>query len=763
MLLSDAAYLFTIQPSSLIYHLILILLLALTASIAFLFYRRTQNLLAQRWLRASSILLVLQLIVFLVEALSWSLGLQVELILPYLDRAASVLGIVVFAWALLPSDSSSSPELIAASIGGLIILAIPLSIWISNQYPELQFLGYSFFNFFWYFVGLFLAGLALILLLVLRPYGWLTGIIGFLLIIAGYALQILNNPVEITLAGFVRLFELFAYPLFLMASVQAILESLQEERKQAFTQKPKLEVSQEQLDFDRARAVSALITPLTMEEFSKQIVRSVAELVRCEYCLLLTAPQLEGTFSVALGYDLIREVHFIGSPLDSRRCPVISSSMMRKRLLVLPTDQNVPDTRILGNILGIESIGPILMSPLVSDNQLHGGLLLLSPFARTIWREEECKIVSDVAEIIASRTVQIKNLASLEKGDISELETIDLNRQLEVLKRDHALLREQSGLELTQEQMDLLEGSPSDFQADSHPDTVLRLQAEIGRLKYQLEAQSGSEDIEQVDQLKNELQYALQELAEIRARNAELEQVEGFRDKTQDQRITTVLLLELRKPIHSILSYSDLLLGESIGLLGAMQKNFLERIQASSKRMEGLMADLNQITANEEGKDELPPSQVDFLACVDEAVSMCNSAIKDKGLSLSLDLPENLTLLVGDEDSLTQIVYHLLNNAIGASPRNSDVYFHLREEKFGEQSYVILSVADNGIGIAPEDMSRIFLSSSHDQPTKVEGLADDGLSVSILKILTETYKGRVWIESERGEGTTISVLLPLTS
>jgi signal transduction histidine kinase len=240
--------------------------------------------------------------------------------------------------------------------------------------------------------------------------------------------------------------------------------------------------------------------------------------------------------------------------------------------------------------------------------------------------------------------------------------------------------------------------------------------------------------------------------------------MEGYdltRDSLRDRKLMNALLVELRKPTNSIVSYTDLLLGESTGILGEMQRSFIERIQASSKRLVGLLSDLYQITPSNVGITEISTSEVDFLACVQEAANMCGPAIQDKNIILDRALPDELTPLIGDEDSYTQIAYHLLNNAIGASPREAKVSFSLREEQFGEHGYAILSVSDQGIGIAPEDLSRIFLTNTQEKPSKVEGLANDGLSVSILKALTESHKGRVWIESEPGEGTTISVLLPL--
>ena len=111
--------------------------------------------------------------------------------------------------------------------------------------------------------------------------------------------------------------------------------------------------------------------------------------------------------------------------------------------------------------------------------------------------------------------------------------------------------------------------------------------------------------------------------------------------------------------------------------------------------------------------------------------------------------------------SITQIFYHLLYNAIKASPAGSEVQLRLSEEQFEAKNYLLFSTFDSGEGIAPEQLQRIFQRKYAAEKVAIKGIGDQGVGLSIVKSLSEKLGGRVWVESTEGQGSVFTVLLPI--
>jgi signal transduction histidine kinase len=227
------------------------------------------------------------------------------------------------------------------------------------------------------------------------------------------------------------------------------------------------------------------------------------------------------------------------------------------------------------------------------------------------------------------------------------------------------------------------------------------------------------------------------------------------------------LVQELRQPMSSIVGYSDLLLGESVGILGALQHKFLERIMASCERMEALLDDLIRVTAFDSGKLKVARDSLDVMAVVEEAILGCGAQFREKSINLRLDLADDLPAVFADRDALRQIVSHLLNNAANASAIDGEVTLSVRVQPAGSAPQggpgdgLLIAVRDSGGGIAPDDQSRVFSRTYRADAPLIAGLGDTaGMGLFIAKALTEAQGGRIWLTSELGQGSTFSVMLP---
>lgn len=230
---------------------------------------------------------------------------------------------------------------------------------------------------------------------------------------------------------------------------------------------------------------------------------------------------------------------------------------------------------------------------------------------------------------------------------------------------------------------------------------------------------------------------------------------------------------ELRTPMSSIGAYVDLLMGESVGLLGASQRQFLQRVKANSDRLATLIEDLVRITALDTGQVRLRPEEVDMDDVIDDAITATRYQFRERGITLRLDRPGRLPRLRGDRDSLQQIVLNLLSNAYLASPPDTEVIIQAHVErdfplstksgKTDRQNVLILSVTDVGGGIPAEEQSRVFSRLYRADNPLIQGLGDTGVGLSIARALTEMHAGRIWLESTEGESSTFHVALPIES
>jgi signal transduction histidine kinase len=275
---------------------------------------------------------------------------------------------------------------------------------------------------------------------------------------------------------------------------------------------------------------------------------------------------------------------------------------------------------------------------------------------------------------------------------------------------------------------------------------------------------------EELEQVQGELRLALEELAYLRNDLAKADEKIARLEKVspqtgppgEDGEVITSLAQELRQPMSSIIGYTDLLLSESAGILGALQRKFLERIRVSTERIGALVEDLVQVTTLDSGTIELTPEAVDLNQLIQEATTQIASQIQAKDIDMKCDVPENLPQIHADRDALQQALIHLLQNAAAVTPEQGQVSLLVRVESADDkQDYILMQVADQGGGIPPEDLPRVFSRLYRADNVLIQGIGDTGVGLSIVKQLIEAHGGRVWVDTDQGHGSIFSVLIPV--
>jgi len=239
-------------------------------------------------------------------------------------------------------------------------------------------------------------------------------------------------------------------------------------------------------------------------------------------------------------------------------------------------------------------------------------------------------------------------------------------------------------------------------------------------------------------------------------------------EAAQDDRseIIASLANDLRTPMTSIVGYTDLLLSESVGILGEMQQKFLQRVKANIERLSGAINDLVEVTAIDTGRIELTPEPVDIITIIEGAIMGLSAQFSERDLTVRLDMALELPPVEVDRDSLHQIMHHLLSNAYQCSQPGTEIVVtgHLEEKvEKGLPSFLRVSVADTGGGIEPEDQPRVFQRLYRADRPLIAGLGETGVGMAIAKTLVEANGGRIWVESKMGVGSTFSFILPVSS
>ncbi len=212
---------------------------------------------------------------------------------------------------------------------------------------------------------------------------------------------------------------------------------------------------------------------------------------------------------------------------------------------------------------------------------------------------------------------------------------------------------------------------------------------------------------------------------------------------------------ELKTPLTSISGFAETLLD------GAYKSEencryFLRIIKQETDRMTRLINELLYLSRIEKPDFSIPKRPVNIASVVNKAVKLLQKNIDDKGHLLNLRLPENLGPVTGDEDSVLEIIINLLDNAIKYTPEGGNITVEIEDES----DFISISVADNGIGIAGDELERIFGRFYRVQGPGITSASGTGLGLAVVKHLVESLNGKISVESQLGKGSTFKVSLP---
>ena len=283
------------------------------------------------------------------------------------------------------------------------------------------------------------------------------------------------------------------------------------------------------------------------------------------------------------------------------------------------------------------------------------------------------------------------------------------------------------------------------IETPSH-DELGALAEEFNRMAARLE-ESHSHLEQKVQERTRELATALGELDD---KSRELEAVSLHKSE-----FLANMSHELRTPLNAIIGFSQVLREQLFGAVNEKQEEYLDDILSSGNHLLALINDILDLSKVEAGQIELEVAPFSLQEALERGVVMVREQATNDGVQVELSAAPDVDIVAGDERRIRQVIFNLLSNAVKFTPAGGAVDVRARQVN-GE---VRVSVADTGPGIAPEDHTRIF-DEFQQTETGLELREGTGLGLALSKRLVELHGGRIWVESEVGEGSTFVFALP---
>jgi two-component system phosphate regulon sensor histidine kinase PhoR len=240
-----------------------------------------------------------------------------------------------------------------------------------------------------------------------------------------------------------------------------------------------------------------------------------------------------------------------------------------------------------------------------------------------------------------------------------------------------------------------------------------------------------------------------------------------FRDITELKKLETAKSMfvsmvahELKNPLAATEGWLSLLLSKTVEINPEEERHMIERSYIRVKTLRTLVSELLSLTAIETGRFQLRRTNVKVAEIVRSAVEAARERAAAKGIELTMNepAPEIENTALADKDALLLIFSNLIDNAIKYTPEHGKVSVLVKQNGM----YVSTTVEDSGVGMSPEELSKIFDEFYRVKNEYTADIPGTGLGLSLVKRLIELHQGRIHAESAPGKGSIFTVGIPLS-
>jgi len=215
---------------------------------------------------------------------------------------------------------------------------------------------------------------------------------------------------------------------------------------------------------------------------------------------------------------------------------------------------------------------------------------------------------------------------------------------------------------------------------------------------------------------------------------------------------------ELRTPLNAILGFSEILSQEMMGPHAVrVYKNYSGDIHNSGDYLLSLINDILDLSRIEAGRHEINDTPISLASVIDNCSRLLQMKLKEKAQTLSIDLPENLPKLLGDERAVRQIWINLLSNASKFSENKTILRTGV---KLNSNNTMSLYISDEGPGMTPMEIDNALGIFNRGERAERKAIEGAGLGLAIVHGLVKLHDGELDIKSQPGKGTTVTVTFP---
>ena len=230
----------------------------------------------------------------------------------------------------------------------------------------------------------------------------------------------------------------------------------------------------------------------------------------------------------------------------------------------------------------------------------------------------------------------------------------------------------------------------------------------------------------------------------IQQKNMELQALNATKDK-----FFSIIAHDLKSPFNTLLGLSELLIENIHSYDESTTDTIVENLHTTTVQTHRLLENLLDWARNQQNRIDFNPQKIDLYAIASDIISLLNSSAEKKGISLVLEM-DSPNYTFADSYMVNAIIRNLVNNSIKFTNPNGVV--KVRAEVKG--SMVVVSISDNGVGIKPENVEKLFRVDTNISQQGTSGEKGTGLGLLLCKEFVEKHGGNIWVESEIGKGST---------
>jgi signal transduction histidine kinase len=219
---------------------------------------------------------------------------------------------------------------------------------------------------------------------------------------------------------------------------------------------------------------------------------------------------------------------------------------------------------------------------------------------------------------------------------------------------------------------------------------------------------------------------------------------------------TAMIAHDLRSPLSNVVTITDSIRDGLFGPINELQQKWLWKVQGSCKSLINHVSDFLDICRIDAGQLQLTIAPVDLRSLLHEGFIEHSVEADKKGIALHIDLSDDLPCLSLDVRRIGQVLENLLSNAFKFTERGGEISIAARA---WDDAEVVWWVKDSGIGIPKQEFDQIFDKYRQVSGSQRSGHNGTGLGLAICKRIIEAHRGRIWVESEEGKGSTFFISL----